>query len=116
MLKEFDRNRDGKLDDAERAEAHKAMQARRAAAHQQMLTQFDSNRDGKLDDAEREKMMDQKMTEHFQQLDTNRDGMLSPAEFKVGVRDHHRRGGFGKVGHKGRRGPGAGRGAGRAGN
>jgi Ca2+-binding EF-hand superfamily protein len=88
----FDRNQDGKLDDAERAEMMKAMQTRRAEHRQQMLAQFDSNRDGKLDDAEREKMIEQKSAEHFKKLDANGDGSVSYAEFKAARAAHHRRG------------------------
>lgn len=104
VLKEFDKNNDGKLDETERKAAHAAMQARRQDEHKKMLAQFDANRDGKLDDAEREKLMEQKATEHFQQIDTNHDGVLSLAEFKAGVRAHHEQMGAGR-GHHGRRGP-----------
>lgn len=69
ILKQFDKNGDGRLDDDERALAHEAMldqQEKRRAAKEaalntevdqsfrrRVLEQFDKNHDGKLDDAER---------------------------------------------------------------
>lgn len=52
ILERFDANRDGKLDDAEKAKAKAVMDQKR----QEMLQirqKFDSNGDGKLDDAEK---------------------------------------------------------------
>lgn len=89
LLKEFDKNNDGKLDDAEREAAHTAMKARHEARHKQMLAKYDANRDGKLDDAEREKMHDELTTEHFRKADKNGDGVLTLDEFKAGVRERH---------------------------
>jgi Ca2+-binding EF-hand superfamily protein len=66
ILKRFDKNGDGKLDEDERAEAHEAMlkeqEERRAARvtapnaedyRRRMLEMFDKNHDGRLDDEER---------------------------------------------------------------
>lgn len=50
-LKEFDKDEDGKLDDAERA-AMAAANRTRAEENPRILRRFDKNRDGKLDDAE----------------------------------------------------------------
>lgn len=89
VLKEFDKNNDGQLDDAERKAAHEAMKARHEAQHQQMLAKYDANRDGKLDDTERAKLHDELATEHFRKADKNGDGVLTLDEFKAGVRERH---------------------------
>src|ERR1041384_3309144 len=60
LLQKFDKNGDGKLDDAERADMKAAFAAKRAEHHKEMLTQYDTNKDGKLDDAERAAMRDAK--------------------------------------------------------
>lgn len=53
MLKKYDKNGDGQLDEAEKA----AMQEdRRKERDQERLKRYDKNGDGKLDDAEREAM------------------------------------------------------------
>lgn len=101
VLKEFDKNNDGKLDDTEREAAHTAMKARHEAQHKQMLAKYDANRDGKLDDAEREKLHDEMATEHFRKADKNGDGVLSLEEFKAGVRERHLE--MRKFGKQGRR-------------
>ena len=47
MLERFDTNKDGKLDDQERAAAREARKA-------EMLERFDTDKDGTLSDSERE--------------------------------------------------------------
>lgn len=91
LHRQFDKNGDGTLDDAERAALHAEMKARHEEEHKKMLAQFDRNKDGKLDDAERAAMMDQKVTEHFQKLDTDGNGSVSLAEFKAGMKLRHQR-------------------------
>lgn len=49
MLEKFDTNKDGKLDDTEKAAAQAAREARKA----EMLKKYDANGDGKLDDTEK---------------------------------------------------------------
>lgn len=51
MLKEHDRDGDGRLDEAER-EAMAAANRARAEENRRIMRRFDKNRDGKLDDAE----------------------------------------------------------------
>lgn len=53
MLKKYDKNGDGKLDEAEKAVMQEENKKRRDA---EVLKKYDKNGDGKLDDAEREAM------------------------------------------------------------
>jgi Ca2+-binding EF-hand superfamily protein len=113
MLKRFDKNGDGKLDDDERAEAKDAMlreqmdrQATRAAAlggseaeRAKMLERFDKNHDGRLDDEERaaaEKAGRERAAvangpagnlraELIRRLDKNADGKIDQAERAAGA-------------------------------
>jgi hypothetical protein len=99
MLQKFDKNGDGKLDDAERAEMKTAFAAKRAEHKKEMLATFDANKDGQLDDTERAAMRDAKLTERFKAMDANADGKLSIDEFKAGAPrgfGHHGRRGHGK--------------------
>ena len=85
LLQKFDKNADGKLDDAERADMKAAFAAKRAERHKEVLAKYDTNKDGKLDDAERAAMRDAKLTAEFAKLDKNGDGKLSLDEFKAGT-------------------------------
>jgi len=106
VIQKFDKNGDGKLDDAERADLRAAFKAKRAEHRAAMLSRFDKNGDGKLDDAERTAMRDTLVTERFQKLDKNGDGVVSLDEFKAsaGKAGMHR---HGRHGHGKHRGPGA---------
>jgi Ca2+-binding EF-hand superfamily protein len=113
VIQKFDKNGDGKLDDAERADKKAAFAARRAEHKQQMLAKFDKNGDGKLDDAERAQMKaafaaerDARLAERFAAMDKNGDGQLSLDEFKAGRETGNHRHGRGWGGHH--RGHGAG--------
>jgi len=57
MIKRFDRNGDGKLDDQEKAEAQKVLKARKGEGKPSKLTEamkeFDADGDGKLSDEEK---------------------------------------------------------------
>jgi hypothetical protein len=98
MIQKFDKNADGKLDDAERADMKAAFEARRAEHHKDMLAKYDANHDGKLDDAERAAMRDARLTERFRAMDQNGDGKVTLDEFKAaapakdGFHRHGRRG------------------------
>ncbi|HEY5922714.1 MAG TPA: hypothetical protein VIV11_13625 [Kofleriaceae bacterium] len=88
----FDRNGDGTVDAAEKAERHAAMKAKRTEMKQQMLLKFDANKDGKLDKTERIVMKDEMAAAAFKRLDKDGNGSLSLDEFKQGKRfgKHHR--------------------------
>jgi Ca2+-binding EF-hand superfamily protein len=56
LIKRFDKNGDGKLDEDEKAAAHKAMRMEGggyAGRQKEILRRFDKNGDGRLDDGER---------------------------------------------------------------
>src|SRR5215813_14271323 len=74
LIEKFDKNGDGKLDDAERAQMAAALAAKHAEHRKEMLAKYDTNHDGKLDAAERQAMRDDLLTRRFQKLDTNGDG------------------------------------------
>src|ERR1043165_4500274 len=82
LLQKFDKNGDGKLDDAERADMKAAFTAKRAEHRKEMLAQYDTNREGRLEAAERAAMRDAKLPERFKTMDANGDGKLTLDEFK----------------------------------
>ena len=102
VIQKFDKNGDGKLDDAERADMRAAFKARRAEHRKAMLSRFDKNGDGKLDGAERAAMRDALTTERFQAMDKNGDGVVSLDEFKAaaGKAGLHRHGRHGHGKHR----------------
>ena len=95
LLKRFDKNGDGKLDEDELADAHEIMRDEQMArmegtapeAREKILERFDTNRDGRLDEEERAAMRKAlaegqaafraRLMERF---DLNHDGKLDPAE------------------------------------
>jgi hypothetical protein len=93
MLAKYDANKDGKLDDAERA-----------AIRADHFKKLDSNGDGKVTKAEfpaaMEAMREQQRKEHeqamFDKMDANKDGVVTEAEFAafkpMRDGDHHPRG------------------------
>ena len=106
VLQKYDTNKDGKLDDAERAHMKAAFEAKRAERHKEALAKFDANKDGTLDDAERKAMREARLAEQFQTMDTNGDGKLTLDEFKAGaeakgLHDHFRHGRHGHGRHHG---------------
>lgn len=110
LLQKFDKNGDGKLDEAEKGAAKKAMEERRAAGkgpegnrsasglseerRAELMKKFDKNGDGKLDETEREaakKEMgeqrgkggpggDARRAEMMKKFDKNGDGKIDGAE------------------------------------
>ena len=86
MKEKFDLNKDGKLDDAERAKAHEAFKAKHAEMKAKKLAEFDANRNGKLDDVEKSAMHAQRKVERFKKLDANNDGKITMDEFQAAKR------------------------------
>jgi 5-hydroxyisourate hydrolase-like protein (transthyretin family) len=84
ILSKYDTNKDGKLDDSEKAVMKADFQAKHEQKKAEMLAKFDTNKDGKLDDSEKAVMRDARATEAFSKLDANKDGQISLDEFKAG--------------------------------
>ena len=99
LLQKYDTNKDGKLDDTERAAMKADFAAKRAERKAAMLAKYDTNKDGKLDASERAVMRDDQLTERFKKLDTNGDGVISLSEFKAQQPMRH-----GRFGHMHSRG------------
>jgi hypothetical protein len=87
MLKRFDKDGDGKLDDSERAAAKEAMEARKA----ERMKKFDSNGDGKLDDEERENARQTHKAEMMKKFDKNGDGKLDEEERDAAKAHFHKK-------------------------
>lgn len=92
MKAKFDLNKDGTIDDAERAKMKAAFQARHAERKAAMLAKFDGNKNGALDPAEKQAMFDQRATARFEKLDANGDGAVTLDEFKAGKQHGKRHG------------------------
>jgi Ca2+-binding EF-hand superfamily protein len=94
MIEKFDVNKDGKLDDAEKAKLREAKHAMFAQKKAEKLAKFDANKDGTLDDAERVAMHDARVAARFARIDVNNDGAITLDEMKAakpqGKRGHHR--------------------------
>jgi len=82
-IAQFDKNKDGKLDQTERAAMHQAMRAEHEKMRAEKLAKYDKNKDGKLDDAERTVMRDDHIKQRFGEIDANKDGSISFDEFKA---------------------------------
>lgn len=89
MVEKFDANKDGKLDDAEKAQLKASFAAKKA----EKLARFDANKDGQLDQAERQVMHEERVAKRFAMLDANKDGAITLEEMKAakpqgGMRGH----------------------------
>lgn len=102
VMQKYDTNKDGKLDDAEKAQLRADMKAKHEAKKAEMLAKYDINKDGKLDQSERAVMKNDRAQAAFAKADKNGDGQLSLDEFKS-MKQHHgmRHGRGGKFRHRG---------------
>lgn len=101
LLQKYDTNKDGKLDDQEKATMRADFQAKRAERKAAMLAKYDLNKDGKLDDSERAVMRDDRTVEAFKKMDLDGNGSISLDELKAArtkMASHHAR-----HGHRGMR-------------
>jgi len=103
LLKQFDKDGDGKLSDEERTAMQEAGRARREAMQKEMLAKYDTDKDGKLSDEERAKARADREAEMLKKYDTDGDGKLSDEE-KAKMPKGPRFGGPGGPGGEGRRG------------
>ena len=90
MKEKFDLNKDGALDDGERAKMKEAFGAIRAQKQAEMLQKHDANKNGVLDPAEKQALHAARAEARFTKLDANRDGQISLEEFKAGRPDGFR--------------------------
>ena len=104
MVKEFDKDGDGKLSDDERTAMRESMKAKMAERQKEMLEKYDADKDGKLSKEEREKAMEERKAEMLKKFDKDGDGKLSDEERAAMPRPPRGEGGPGGPG--GRRGPG----------
>ncbi len=80
MLKKYDTNKDGKIDDTERTAMMADMKAQREAQMKADLEKYDANKDGKLDADETKTMREAKQKAMLEKYDTDKDGKLSDEE------------------------------------
>ena len=90
LLKKFDKDGDGKLNDAERAELRKAMASKGGARRlpPQLMKKFDKDGDGKLNEDERAEMrkaMEARRKEFIAKFDKDGDGKLNEDERKAAM-------------------------------
>lgn len=88
VVKEFDKDGDGKLSDEEAKAAREALQSRREEARKKMLEKYDKDGDGQLNEEERAKMREDLEARHkalLEKYDANKNGRLDPDERKAAV-------------------------------
>jgi Ca2+-binding EF-hand superfamily protein len=88
LLEKFDKNGDGKLDEAERKEAAEARKGGMEKRHAEMIKRFDTDGDGELSESERKaarEAMEAKKKEILEKYDANGDGKLDEAERKTAI-------------------------------
>ena len=95
-LKKFDKDADGKLSDAEKADMKAAWEAKRAERHKEILAKYDKDGDGTLSDEEKKAMHEARKAEMQKKFDKDGDGKLSDeekAEMDKAMKHHKGKGG-----------------------
>ncbi|MGB0328521.1 MAG: EF-hand domain-containing protein [Akkermansiaceae bacterium] len=92
ILKRFDADGDGKLNEKERAAAMEARKAEMQARKAEMLKRFDADGDGELSKEERKAAMEARKAEILERYDTDGDGKLNEKEREAARKDMPRRG------------------------
>jgi hypothetical protein len=80
VLKEFDKDGDGKLSDDERTALRESMKAKAEERRKEMMKKYDTDGDGKLSNEEREKAVAERKAEMLKKYDKDGDGKLSQEE------------------------------------
>lgn len=80
LLKEFDKDGDGKLSEDERKAMREAMEARMKERRQKMLEKYDADGDGKLSEEEIAKARADRQAEMLKKYDKDGDGKISEEE------------------------------------
>ena len=81
IVKEFDKDGDGKLNDEEAKAARAAQQAKREEAQKKMLEKYDADKDGKLSQEENQKMREDLQAKRkalLEKYDANKNDRLDP--------------------------------------
>jgi hypothetical protein len=85
VIREFDKDGDGKLNEEELAAMKEAHKARREARRKAMLEKYDTDKDGKLSDEEKAAMKAAKKKELLEKYDKDGDGKLNEEERKAAI-------------------------------
>lgn len=80
VIKQFDKDGDGKLNEEERAAMQEARKAKMAEMHKAMLEKYDADGDGKLSEDERSKAREDRKAQVLKEFDKDGDGKLSKEE------------------------------------
>lgn len=113
IVKKYDKDGDGKLNEEETKTAREALQAEREAARKKMIEKFDKDGDGKLNDEERKaarEAAEARQKELIAKYDADKDGKLSREERQKAIEAGEEMPAFGFLGGGpgGRRGGGGG--------
>ncbi len=103
VLKEFDKDGDGKLNEEERKALQEARKGKMEEARKAALQKYDADGDGKLSPDERKKATEERKAEMLKKYDKDGDGKLSKEERDAMPKPPHGPGGPG--GRKGKGGP-----------
>ena len=109
VMKKFDKDGDGKLNEEEKAELRKQMAERGAGRKIPpfIMQKFDKDGDGKLSQDERaeaRKAMEARRAEMIERFDEDGDGKLNEEERKAAMASRSKSGGEGKPEGKGKKG------------